>query len=105
MENNFYQRLRYLSELAQKSLNQIERELGYPRNALNNYKQTHHEPSATRLVELANYFGVTPEYMLGEGAMFRRVSSLSVFNSLSIEEKKAMCVLCYDWLSTFEQVK
>ncbi|MCE2142273.1 helix-turn-helix domain-containing protein, partial [Streptococcus thermophilus] len=50
--------------LSKKSFNQVERDLGYPRNALHNYKNGV-EPSGIRLIELAHYFGVTPEYLLG----------------------------------------
>lgn len=38
MENIFYQRLRALTHNSGKSFNQIERDLGYTRNALANYK-------------------------------------------------------------------
>ncbi|MGL5898276.1 MAG: helix-turn-helix domain-containing protein [Lactobacillaceae bacterium] len=47
-----------------KSTNQIERELGYPRNALHNYR-TGSEPSATRLMELSQYFQLSPGYLMG----------------------------------------
>lgn len=35
---SFYERLKSLAEEKNKSFNQIERELNYPRNALNAYK-------------------------------------------------------------------
>ena len=63
----FYERLRYLIHEKGKSFNQIERELGYSRNALSNYKQNR-IPSAIRLVQLSEYFGVSPEYLLGKKA-------------------------------------
>ena len=34
----FYPRLEELIRLSKKSFNQVERDLGYPRNALHNYK-------------------------------------------------------------------
>lgn len=60
----FYKRLKELAELSKKSFNEIERELGYSRNALNGYKLKR-VPSAVRLLELANYFEVSPEYLMG----------------------------------------
>lgn len=60
----FYERLQSLASEANKSFNQIERELGYPRNALNAYKQGT-TPSAKRTEEIAKYFGVTTNYLLG----------------------------------------
>ena len=35
---NFYERLKELAEASNKSFNQVEKELGYSRNALSNYK-------------------------------------------------------------------
>lgn len=46
MNDLFYHRLKELVESSGKSANQIERELGYPRNSLNNYKLGG-EPSGT----------------------------------------------------------
>lgn len=60
----FYETLKSLAEEHSKSLNQIERELGYPRNALNQYKKGN-IPSAKRTAEIAEYFGVTSDYLLG----------------------------------------
>lgn len=53
-ETIFYQRLKILKIDSKKSFNQIERDLGYPRNALHNY-QKGGEASGVRLLELANY--------------------------------------------------
>ena len=60
----FQERLFSLAQRSGKSLNSVERELNYPRNALSNYKNGV-TPSAIRLLEVAQYFDVTPEYMLG----------------------------------------
>lgn len=63
-ESVFYQRLKELSKMKNKSINQVEKEIGYPRNALHNYKNAN-SPSALRAFELADYFSVTPEYLFG----------------------------------------
>ncbi|MFD2254899.1 helix-turn-helix domain-containing protein [Lactococcus formosensis subsp. bovis] len=60
----FYERLQSLAKETNKSFNQIERELGYPRNALNAYKSGK-SPSAKRTAELAKYFGVSTNYLIG----------------------------------------
>ena len=44
-------------------MNQIERELGYPRNTISSYKRQN--PSTKRLDELAEYFNVSVDYLLG----------------------------------------
>ena len=54
-ESLFYKRVKKLGEDLGKSFNQIEKELGYSRNALSNYK-TKTMLSAIRLLELAEYF-------------------------------------------------
>ena len=49
-ESIFYKRIKKLANELGKSFNQIEKELGYSRNALSNYK-TQTIPSAIRLLE------------------------------------------------------
>lgn len=60
----FYDRLKTLADEKSKSFNQIEKELNYPRNALNDYKKGKN-PSAKRTAEIAEYFGVSTDYLLG----------------------------------------
>lgn len=59
-----YSRLKLLIKEAHKSFNQVERELGYPRNTLKNYKYKK-KPSVDRVFEMANYFNVSIEFLLG----------------------------------------
>lgn len=61
---SFYERLNKLVKESGKSMNQVERELNYPRNALNAYKNKKN-PSAKRTSEIAEYFGVSTDYLLG----------------------------------------
>lgn len=58
-----YQRLQELIKNTNKSMNQIERELGYPRNTIASYKRQN--PSTKRLNELAEYFNVSVDFLLG----------------------------------------
>ena len=60
----FYNRLKMLSDYYDKSINEVEKDLNYPRNALHNYKGKR-LPSGTRLIELSRYFNVSPEYLIG----------------------------------------
>lgn len=60
---NFFETLQALKEESGKSMNQIERELGYPRNTLSSFKRQ--KPSVTRLEEIAKYFNVSTDYLLG----------------------------------------
>ena len=93
----FGERLEEQIKILNKSYNQVERELGYPRNALHNYKHTK-KPSGDRLMELSNYFGVSPEYLIG-GSKKQELGSVKViFHNLSSEQRREMLVLCQDWL-------
>lgn len=60
---NFFEILQSLKEESGKSMNQIERELGYPRNTLSSFRRQ--KPSVTRLEEIARYFNVSTDYLLG----------------------------------------
>ncbi|MFK4895316.1 helix-turn-helix domain-containing protein [Lactococcus petauri] len=61
---DFYNRIKKLSKEQKKSFNKIERDLGYPRNTLYNYKTK--EPSEERLRALSRYFGVSEDYLSGK---------------------------------------
>ncbi|KZK39186.1 helix-turn-helix transcriptional regulator [Lactococcus taiwanensis] len=97
-DNIFYTRLRTLSHKLGKSLNQVEKELGYPRNSLNNYKN-HQMPSGVRLMEIADYFKVTPDYLLGKSNSMQIESVNEIFEELSPKQKIEMYDLCKDWLN------
>lgn len=55
-----------IKDLAKKqglSLNALEEKLGYSRNTIYNLKKT--RPSAERLQQIADYFNVSTDYLLG----------------------------------------
>ncbi|MBO6349305.1 helix-turn-helix transcriptional regulator [Enterococcus casseliflavus] len=58
-----FERIKELAKKQGKSLNKVEEELGYGRNVL--YRLKSSNPSAERLQEIANYFGVSVDYLLG----------------------------------------
>lgn len=96
---NLYLRLKALTKAKGKSLNQVEKELNYPRNALNNYK-TNCEPSAIRVMELSEYFGVSPQYLIGLSDQTDRVSTQIIFSKLNHEQKLEMFTLSLQWINS-----
>jgi transcriptional regulator with XRE-family HTH domain len=97
--DSFYERLELLKKISKKSFNQIEKDLGYPRNALANYKNGT-GVSGIRLVELANYFEVSPEYLLGVGDLDSTLMVNEIFEKLDHKHKKQMFILCEKWILT-----
>ncbi|MCQ4972282.1 helix-turn-helix domain-containing protein [Lactococcus lactis] len=96
MELIFYERLKKLIDLSNKSFNEVERELNYPRNSLHNYKNGA-EPSAIRLIELSNHFGVSPEYLIGVKNS-KEKSVEMIFNDLNDQQKKDMITYFQYWI-------
>lgn len=93
----FYERFSKLALQSSKSINQIERELGYPRNALHGYKFTKN-PSGMRVAQTANYFGVTPQYLLGLTSFENVYCVRKTLEDLNFEEKLQMYNYCQAWL-------
>lgn len=71
--SQFYCAIKELCNREGKSMNRVERDLGLPRNAINNYKSGG-EPSVYRVKLLAKYFGVSIDYLLGERDEFHDCS-------------------------------
>lgn len=61
-----YKQLKFLADKRKMSLNQVEEQLGYAKNTLYRLKRTN--PSAKTLQELADYFNVTTDFLLGRNA-------------------------------------
>lgn len=98
-ESLFYHRLRKQVKSKNKNFNQVERELGYPRNSLNNYKNGI-EPSGLRLVELSEYFGVSPSYLIGKREEVESETLEISFHSLDFEQKRKLYLICQVWATT-----
>ncbi|VDG18273.1 XRE family transcriptional regulator [Lactobacillus brevis] [Lactiplantibacillus mudanjiangensis] len=58
-----FERIKFLAEKQGKSINDVEGELGYAKNTLYRLKKTN--PSAKKLEEIADHFGVSTDYLLG----------------------------------------
>ena len=99
--NLFYSRIKEECKKRSLSLNQLERNLGYPRNALNNYQVSNTCPSGIRLIELAEYFNVTPRYLLGLEEIENKSDPIDIFYNLTSEEKRKMYLISQEWLINF----
>jgi len=95
-ETIFYSRLKQEIKKSRKSTNQIERELGYSRNALHNYKNGT-EPSGSRLIEIAEYFHVSPKFLIGKTDISSENTPIIKFEQLSDVQKFEMLNLCHNW--------
>lgn len=78
-DNIFYDRLLEIISKSGRSCNFVERELGYPRNSLHNYRYGA-SPSAIRLIELSQYLGVYPEYLIGKTDISCSIESRAFLN-------------------------
>lgn len=97
-ENNlFYTRLRELIKASGVSANQVEKDLGYSRNTLQNYKNGQ-EPSATRLLELSEYFAVSPEFLIGKTSSSQIAPLETIFERLDFDQKRELTKICQAWL-------
>ncbi|HEU2797049.1 TPA: helix-turn-helix transcriptional regulator [Streptococcus pneumoniae] len=58
-----FEKIKELAKKRGKALGQVEKDLGYGRNTL--YKIKNSTPNAERIAEIANYFNVSTDYLLG----------------------------------------
>lgn len=58
-----FERIKELAKKKGKSLNKVEEDLGYGKNVL--YRLKNSNPSTERLQEIADYFDVSVDYLLG----------------------------------------
>ena len=58
-----FERIKELAKKQGKSLNKVEEDLGYGKNVL--YRLKNSNPSTDRLQEIADYFDVSVDYLLG----------------------------------------
>ncbi|MEQ7203816.1 helix-turn-helix domain-containing protein [Lactococcus lactis] len=98
----FYQQIIELSQASGLSLNGLEKKLGYPRNALSNYKNGR-SPSAIRLLEIAHYFNVPPESLIGPLKIkeIEEPSFRVTFSQASLSQKLELYQLSSAWFSQY----
>lgn len=58
-----YEKIKKLADKRRISLTKLEEDLGYSRNTL--YKLKSQKPNAERISEIADYFNVSTDYLLG----------------------------------------
>ena len=58
-----YEKIKELADKRRISLTKLEEDLGYSRNTL--YKLKSQKPNAERISEIADYFNVSTDYLLG----------------------------------------
>lgn len=58
-----FEKIKELAKKRGKALGKVEEDLGYGRNTL--YKIKNSTPNAERIAEIANYFNVSTDYLLG----------------------------------------
>lgn len=58
-----FERLKFLANKQGKSINDVENDMGYSKNTLYRFKTTN--PSSKKLQEIADYFQVSADYLLG----------------------------------------
>lgn len=58
-----FERLKFLAKKQGKSINDVERDLNYSKNTLYRLKTTN--PSSEKLREIADYFHISTDYLLG----------------------------------------
>lgn len=58
-----FERLKFLANKQGKSINKVEEDLNLPKNSLYSWKKA--VPSGDRLELIADYFGVSVDYLLG----------------------------------------
>ena len=58
-----FEKIKEFAKKRGKALGQVEEDLGYGRNTL--YKIKNSTPNAERIAEIANYFNVSTDYLLG----------------------------------------
>jgi transcriptional regulator with XRE-family HTH domain len=95
--NIFYERLNKAIKESGKSANQVERELGYSRNALSNYR-VGRTPSARRLIELAEYFQVSPMYLIGYLSDNSPNDVRNYFEHLRENQKFEILMMAQEWV-------
>ncbi|HEM5195288.1 TPA: helix-turn-helix transcriptional regulator, partial [Streptococcus suis] len=58
-----YEKIKELAENQGISLNKLEEKLGYSRNTIYNMRKS--TPNSERIAEIADYFNVSTDYLLG----------------------------------------
>lgn len=94
-ETIFYSRLKEEFKKCRKSTNQTEQGLAYYRNALHNYMNGT-EPSGTLFIEIAEYFHVSPTFLIDKTDISSENSPILLFDQLSDVKTLSQLVRKFD---------
>ncbi|GKS55035.1 helix-turn-helix domain-containing protein [Enterococcus mundtii] len=81
-----FERIKELAKKQGKSLNKVEEELGWSRNTL--YALKINKPSSERLETLADYFGVSVDYLLGRTDNLQNAETKDEYDDLVMMFRK-----------------
>lgn len=65
MKNKFKERLRELRKRKRISQKELSKQFGYGASAISGYENGRHEPPYDTLIQIARYFNVTVDYLIG----------------------------------------
>lgn len=83
-----FERIKELTKKRGLTLIQLEEKLGYSRNTL--YKLKTQKPNAERISEIADFFGVSTDYLLGRTDNPRIASDETADNNISPAETQLL---------------
>ncbi|HEL2218507.1 TPA: helix-turn-helix transcriptional regulator [Streptococcus suis] len=83
-----FERIKELCKKHGISLNALEEKLGYSRNTIYSLKKQ--KPNAERIAEIADYFNVSTDYLLGRTDNPRIASDETVDNNISPAETQLL---------------
>ena len=95
-ENNLSSRLKELRKQKNLTQNALGEALDLSRELLSNYEQGRREPDFATLIQLANFFGVSVDYLIGHSDILVDNIELNdmenemvrVFRTLSVEQQE-----------------
>lgn len=82
---SLFEKIKELCQIRGISINSLEETLGYSRNTI--YSMKKKKPNAERLQEIADYFNVSTDYLLGRTDNPRIASDASIVDTDPIEEQ------------------
>lgn len=91
MQNDFAKRLSLIMNIRGKKQSDISRELNIPRSGICQYLKGKGNPTTDRIIRLASYFKVNPDWLLGkvdDDFMEAVVHEVAVTNIIPFETKK-----------------
>ncbi len=101
MMNKFQKRLKTLRKNKGISQRSLSKRFGYGATAVSGYENRRNEPSLDMLIQLAEYFDVTVDYLIGNEDLPKRADCMTKqekellynYRELSVDEKELVYVI------------